>query len=116
MHIADLYKDTYEEAQRIIRISDEIRISLEKIENPSQTNEPATQDESTGSSKITSSKLAVKLKLKTPELLERLTSNGYIEDIGGKQALTLKGKTAGGESKSGRFGAYFIWPDNFSPE
>ena len=112
----DLYKDAYEEAQRIIRISDEIRISLEKIENPSQTSEPTTQDESNGSSKITSSKLAVKLKLKTPELLERLSSNGYIEDIRGKQALTLKGKTAGGEAKSGRYGAYFIWPDKFSPE
>lgn len=29
----ELYKDTFEEAQRLIRISDEIRISLEKIEH-----------------------------------------------------------------------------------
>jgi len=27
----ELYKDAYEEAQRIIRISDEVRISLEKV-------------------------------------------------------------------------------------
>lgn len=29
---ADLYRDAYEEAQRIIRISDEVRISMERIE------------------------------------------------------------------------------------
>jgi phosphatidylserine/phosphatidylglycerophosphate/cardiolipin synthase-like enzyme len=29
-----LYKDAYEEAQRIIRISDEVRISLERVANP----------------------------------------------------------------------------------
>ena len=28
---AELYKDTYEEAQRIIRISDEVRISMERV-------------------------------------------------------------------------------------
>jgi len=31
-----LYKDAYEEAQRIIRISDEVRISLEKV-SPKKT-------------------------------------------------------------------------------
>ncbi|HHY0576020.1 TPA: phospholipase D family protein, partial [Vibrio parahaemolyticus] len=29
---AEIYKDSYEEAQRIIRISDEVRISLEKVQ------------------------------------------------------------------------------------
>ena len=28
----DLYRDAYEEAQRIIRISDEVRITLERVE------------------------------------------------------------------------------------
>ena len=102
----EMYKDTYEEAQRIICISDELRVSLEKIEKPKQLTE---------SSKVTSSKLAVKLKLKTPELLEILTSSGCIDEIDGQQVLTQKGETAGGEAKLGRFGAYFIWSDIFSP-
>ncbi len=33
----ELYRDTYEEAQRIIRISEEVRISLEKIEAEAET-------------------------------------------------------------------------------
>lgn len=42
-----LYKDAYEEAQRIIRISEEIRISLERVtieaEAPSRTDDRATE-------------------------------------------------------------------------
>jgi len=111
----EMYKDTYEEAQRIIRISDEVRISLEKIVKPSQSAEPGVKPEKVGEAKITTSKLAAKLKLKTPELLDVLTSCGYLEGIDGKQVLTKKGEAAAGESKTGRFGAYFIWPETFSP-
>jgi phosphatidylserine/phosphatidylglycerophosphate/cardiolipin synthase-like enzyme len=113
---AEMYKDTYEEAQRIIRISDEVRISLEKIEK-SQKPEPAleTKVDSEESSKITSSKLATKLKLKTPELLEALISDGYVKEAGENQVLTAKGEYSGGEAKKGRFGDYFIWPENFVP-
>ena len=42
----DLYRDTSEEAHRIIRISEEVRISLEKVE----TAPPATTPEDTASS------------------------------------------------------------------
>lgn len=114
-----MYRDTYEEAQRIIRISDEVRVSMQKVEKPIQENETSKLDsptEENGSAKITSSKLASKLKLKTPELLDKLLSSGYIEEENEKQTLTDKGVTAGGEAKKGRFGAYFIWPANFLAE
>ena len=66
--------------------------------------------------KITSSKLASKLKLKTPELLEKLVSLGYIEEINEKQVLTDKGASFGGEAKTGRYGSFFIWPENVLAE
>jgi phosphatidylserine/phosphatidylglycerophosphate/cardiolipin synthase-like enzyme len=70
-----LYQDAYEEASRIIRISDEVRISLEKIttdnDNDTENNEKP--------GKITSSKLAKKLNLKTNDLMEKLISAKYIE-------------------------------------
>ncbi|MFT5730451.1 MAG: phosphatidylserine/phosphatidylglycerophosphate/cardiolipin synthase-like enzyme [Desulforhopalus sp.] len=116
---ADMYRDTYEEAQRIIRISDEVRISLQKIEKAVQQDGKITSDlapEDNAPTKITSSKLAGKLKLKTPELLEKLVSLGYIEEINEKQVLTTKGSSFGGEAKKGRFGSYFIWPENFLAE
>ena len=111
----EMYKDTYEEAQRIIRISDEVRISLEKIENKNQSTGTSTKPEKYDSSKLTSSKLASKLNLKTTQLFEILGAKGYIEGEEGSQILTKKGESVGGEAKHGRFGAYFIWPDVFSP-
>jgi hypothetical protein len=48
--------------------------------------------------------------------LDRLVSAGYLEEENEKQVLTTKGTNSGGEAKTGRFGAYFIWPENFIPE
>lgn len=105
----DLYKDAYEEAQRIIRISDEVRISLERVSSEPEAKPEA--DEPAG--KLTSSKLAQKLGLKTPELLERLIAVGLLELRDGKHYITTKGKDAGGEFRmSQKFGPYFLWPDN----
>ena len=110
----EMYRDAYEEAQRIIRVSDEVRISLEKVDKQLEQSLESVQ-ESSGNAKLTSSKLAKKLGLKTPELLEKLTSMGYLVEIEGKHSLTDKGKDIGGEFKySPRFGPYFIWPEDFS--
>ena len=65
--------------------------------------------------KITTSKLAQKLGMKTNVLLDKFISSGYIEIKEGKNYLTVKGKEAGGEFKmSQKYGPYFIWPANFS--
>ncbi|MEJ6702559.1 MAG: phospholipase D family protein [Pseudomonadales bacterium] len=113
----EMYKDTYEEAQRIIRISDEVRISLEKI-SPSKNSNLPPDDKPliVEGSKLTSSKLAVKLKMKTPELLEILISRGYVKKVGEVNVLTSIGESSGGEAKHGRFGAYFVWPEDFAPK
>ena len=65
---AEIYKDSHEEAKRIIRISDEVRISLEKVSSDASTANITEVSELTDEqSKITSSRLAKKhsLKLKT---------------------------------------------------
>lgn len=114
---SEMYKDTYEEAQRIIRISDEVRISMEKVTKPKKTEPLLESKENQGSPesvKITTSKLATKLGCKTPELLEKLCSSGYIVENDGNHVLTNKGEKVGAEAKKGRFGAYFIWPEGFS--
>ena len=115
----DIYRDAYEEAQRIIRISDEIRISLEKVEKPTNGDRSAQGDDPSddASSKLTSSKLAQKHKLKTPELLDKFTTLGYLTLADGKHSLTEKGKEAGGEFKfSKKFGPYFVWSEDMAVE
>ncbi|ADV88809.1 phospholipase D family protein [Vibrio vulnificus] len=109
----ELYKDSYEEAQRIIRISDEVRISLEKVSAEAADIEHDEESNSTeDQSKVTSSKLAKKHKLKTDDFLQLCIVKGYLIVDNGKHILTESGKAQGGEFKySKRFGPYFIWPE-----
>ena len=111
-----LYKDAYEEAQRIIRISEEVRISLERVSSETDTvgkdDDKRTDDAATD--KLTSSKIGQKLGLKTAQFLDRATELGYLAADGDKYAMTPKGEKAGVElvAKS-RFGPYFLWPQDF---
>jgi phosphatidylserine/phosphatidylglycerophosphate/cardiolipin synthase-like enzyme len=107
---AELYKDAYEEAQRIIRISDEVRISLERVASEAESKPEAEES----FDKLTSSKLAQKLGMKTNDFIETLVVSGYLEARDDKHYLTAKGKEAGGEfRKSPKFGTYFLWPVTF---
>jgi phosphatidylserine/phosphatidylglycerophosphate/cardiolipin synthase-like enzyme len=121
---AELYRDAYEEAQRIIRISDEVRISMERVPSSDEAAEDATpvstgtadaEVEAGDGTKLTSSKVARKLGLKTQDLLDKLVAGGLLELRDGKHYLTDAGKQAGGEFRmSQRFGPYFLWPDTFT--
>lgn len=113
----EVFKDAYEEAQRIIRISDEVRISLdeikpEKVDTESQLENNEDTDITTENlkiNKLTSAKLAAKAGLKTSEFLERLVAKGYLKFENEKFFLTDAGKIAGGEFRSGQYGVYFLW-------
>ena len=104
-----LYKEAFEESQRIIRISEEVRISLEKVAVESESKADAEE----ASDKLTTSKLAAKHGLKTPQMIERLMQLGYLEDRNQKPYLSSKGKEIGGEFRmSSKFGPYFLWPES----
>ena len=113
---AELYRDAYEEAQRIIRISDEVRISMERVtvpEEPVDAEQDGGQEDAGDAGKLTSSRLARKLGIKTAELLDRLVAKGHLEVRDDKQYLTEAGRSVGGEFRmSQRFGPYFLWPDS----
>ena len=124
---AKLYADTYEEAQRIIRISDEVRMSLEKVtdsdshadsktqsNSPSQTNPVSnaanpTEAATPNYSKLTTAKLAKELGFKTQELNDKLLAAGYLQEQEGELLLTDAGRAAGGTSKRGKFGEFCLW-------
>lgn len=117
----DLYKDCYEEAQRIIRISDEIRMSLEKIlpevDNPKDestdngsANDQSIDDLSKPYEKLTSSKFAKSLNLKTQDLLDKAVDLGIFELKDGKHWITDEAKQLGIEFRSSQHGGYFLWP------
>ena len=103
-----LYSDAYEEAQRIIRIREEVRMSVDKV------NEMSTTSENKEYGKITIAKLASQLGMKTPELSAKMIENGYLQEIAGELRLTQLGSEKGGEEKRGKFGIFTIWHKNFN--
>lgn len=104
----ELYRETFEEAQRLIRVSDQVRLSAEKVE---ESEEPKDDALSESYDKLTTSKLAKALGLKTSELTEQLVAKGFLEQDGEQLKLTEAGKHAGGEFRfSKKFGPYFLWP------
>ncbi|WP_316674798.1 phospholipase D family protein [uncultured Tolumonas sp.] len=115
----ELYRDAYDEAQRIIRVSDEVRISLERVVGESTEKDTvAAGDDATDANtpeKLTSSKLALKLGLKTHDLMDKLVQTGLLEPRDGKHYITAKGKEVGGEFRmSPKFGPYFLWPQDLT--
>jgi hypothetical protein len=127
-----LYADTYEEAQRIIRISDEVRMSLEKVTeiesgtdastdnkatsshttvntNANTTAKPTTEAATPNYSRLTTAKLAKELGFKTQALNDKLLAAGYLEAQDGELVLTDAGRAAGGTSKKGKFGEFCLW-------
>lgn len=120
----ELYKETYDEALRIIRISEEVKIAydrVQKAEGVTDENTPSSDltgqsdDEnydggSSNTDLLTTSKLGSKHKQSTAKVFERLTAEGYLEDRGGKPYLTAKGVSIGASWRPGKFGGYFLWP------
>lgn len=108
----DVFKDAYEEAQRIIRISDEVRITLDEVKTETPA-EPENEVETNNYAKLTSSKLATKLNLKTADLLEKFVEKGFLTSHeNGKHYITDLGKSAGGEFRPSQYGGYFLWNEN----
>lgn len=111
-----LYHDAYDEAQRIIRISEEVRISLEKIlsdqPTPAPAPSPAAASPDTEYSKLTTAKLALKLGLKTNELQDKLIQHGWLELKNGRAFITDQGRAMKGEFRQSATGGYFLWPSD----
>lgn len=110
---SELYADTYEEAQRIIRISDEVKISLDvvdKVENTEKSH--STPDYSM----FTAAKLGEKLNLDTKTINQKLCDLGYQELKEKSYFLTEKGKEKKAILKKGNFGWFILWPENILDE
>jgi phosphatidylserine/phosphatidylglycerophosphate/cardiolipin synthase-like enzyme len=112
----ELYSETYDEVQRLIRISEQVRLSAEVVEDAESEQEAehaAASEGNGGYDKLTTSKLARALGMSTADLTEHLITCGYLERKGENLYITSAGKSAGGEfRKSPKFGAYFLWPQD----
>jgi phosphatidylserine/phosphatidylglycerophosphate/cardiolipin synthase-like enzyme len=122
----ELYRDAYEEAQRIIRISEEVRISLERVDSSVGSRQAFSDGkgpveahgatvppkEAAAFEKLTSAKLAAKLGISTKDLVGRFTESGFLELKNERHYVAAAGKQAGIEWRPGPGGGYLLWPAN----
>jgi phosphatidylserine/phosphatidylglycerophosphate/cardiolipin synthase-like enzyme len=119
---SELYENTLEEAQRLVRVSDQVRLSAEKVEEASEPEErtDSEADEKPKEKhydKLTTSKLAKEKGMRTQEFSEKLVAEGYATWDGDLLKITDDGKRAGGESRiSKKYGPYIIWPRDLQPK
>lgn len=102
----DVYRDAYEEAQRIIRISEEVKISLDVVQKTDDIEEQAIMQQNQG---LTTAKLAEKLGIDRVECNKRLCDAGLQELNGKHYFLTEKGKQSGASIKKGQYGYFIVW-------
>ncbi len=96
-----------------------MRISLERVSSEPEASVAEADkgaEAEPASDKLTSSKIAAKLGMKTAQFMDRATEQGFLALDGDKHVKTAKGEKAGVEfvAKS-RFGPYFLWLQDFHP-
>lgn len=110
-----VYQDAYAEAQRIIRISDEVKISLDVVDKDRPVGEPAATEENKSPYQgLSAAKLADKWQIGTAECNQMLCDMGLQTQEGKHFHLTEKGKEAGAILRKGRFGWFIVWPEDLS--
>jgi len=119
-----LYMETYQEAQRLVRVSEEIKISVEKIHPAEEPGPAATKAKETSPAQgdaglsapgkcVSTTQLAKDRGIPPKELFAKLQSAGWISRDGEAWKLTDEGKKRGGEIKrSPQYGDYIVWPSS----
>ena len=116
----ELYNDIYADVQRLLTISEEIRVSVKKVDKNIEKESEKTISE------IVQTKDNSKSKLLTTKELSQLTGlssrkvNSWFTD---KKLMykkdddwitTKQGKEIGGIEKKGQYGQFIIWPEDIA--
>lgn len=118
-----LYNEIAEEVKRLIRISDEIIVSVEKAptkisDNGKETNvtTPVPKQSSYNGKLLSTTALSKELGITTKELFTKFEKLNWIEKKNDEWILTYGGKSKGAETKKGQYGDYIAWPETIIKE
>ena len=116
----DLYHDIYNEAQRLLTISEEIRVSAKKADkNIGQQSEKTKAEvvKAKGNSKsklVTTKELSQLTGLSSRKVNSWFTDNKLMYKKDDDWITTKRGKEAGGIEKYGQYGKFIIWPEDIA--
>ena len=108
----DLYNDIYNEVQRLLTISEEIRVSVKKVnskvENITKSNKSYKM--------VTTSELSKLTGLSSRVVNNWFAKKNFMYKEKDDWIATEQGKEVGGIERKGKYGKYVIWPENIAKD
>ena len=113
----ELYNDILNEVQRLLTISEEIRVSVKKVdkEKKQKTDEPIAKivEKKKPTTKLcTTKELSEFTGITSRNINSWLTENKFMYKKDGDWITTKKGKEIGGIEKCGHYGSFVVWPQD----
>lgn len=115
---SDLYDDIFNEVQRLLTISEEIRVSVKKIDKELEKKTEKTIENVQKSRDLSKTKLLTTKELSqltglsSRKVNNWFTTNKLMFKKDDDWVTTKKGKEVGGVEKSGQYGKFVIWPED----
>lgn len=113
----ELYEEISNEAQRLLRISDEIRVSVTKVDKKAEDKKRQEAPKSvpkkdfSKSKLLTTKEIAEKAGISSRKVNSWLTDKKLMYKKGDDWHVTRKGKELGGIEKEGQYGIFVVWPE-----
>ncbi len=117
---ADLYNDIYDEVQRLLTISEEIRVSVKKVDKEIEKKTESTikkvqQNKDYSKSKLlTTKELSNLTGLSSRKVNKWFTDNKLMYKKEDDWITTKRGKETGGIEKNGQYGQFVVWPEDIA--
>jgi len=108
----ELYNEIYNEATRILTVSEEIRISVKKVIKKPDFNKTEKKSKTIKSNgkRYTTKEISQEIGVSSRKINSFLSENKLMYKKDDDWILTKKGKEFGGFEKEGQYGKFVIWP------
>jgi phosphatidylserine/phosphatidylglycerophosphate/cardiolipin synthase-like enzyme len=112
-----LYEEAFDEIKFIEDASDRFEFRSNQKDNSKSKSKPKNNKADYSKSKYYStSAIAKEFGVQSRELFEIFEENNWIKKKGKAWVLTKEGENEGGQMKSGQYGEYVAWPEEFIEE
>ena len=116
----DLYKNIFDEAQRLLKISEEIRVTVKKVDKEIEKKSEQTihnvqiNTDFSKSKLLTTKELSKLTGISSRKINSWLTDNNLMYKKENDWITTKRGKELGGVEKTGQYGQFIIWPEDLA--
>ena len=109
----DLFATTQTEALRLVRVSEEVVLSVEVVKDSDNTTSPTKEKPAT--KMVSTTQLAKAHSMTAKELFSKFLDAGLVARVNDSWQLTEKGKEKGGTIRNSKqFGEYIVWPSSLN--